>query len=150
MVRIRKDFQKRSVEKLFSLLEAFHKGMDRVYDQVIILGDVVDYGPNPREVLEFSMNLKPKLVLMGNHDYLVLKNKGDIWSHWTYQQLTPSHLKIIASFKSSPVMFPNQLTFVHASTVNNCKYMITSLDFKEAFTRLHTWISFLGTHTYKQ
>ena len=39
-------------------------------------------------------------------------------------------------------MFSNQLTFVHASTVNNCKYMITSLDFKEAFTRLHTWISF--------
>jgi len=119
------------------------------YDQVIILGDLVDYGPNPKEVLESVASLNPKLVLMGNHDYAVLKNKDDIWSRWTHHQLTPLHLKMIASFKCPPVIFSDQLTFVHASPTDNCKYMTSSLDFKKGFTNLHTRICFFG-HTHLQ
>lgn len=119
------------------------------YDQIIVLGDVLDYGPNPKEVLDLLVRLKPKLVLMGNHDYAVLKNRNDAWAHWTYSQLSPRYLGIIDSFEFSPVFFSERLVFLHTSFGDNCRYMTTPADFEEAFTGLQTHICFFG-HTHFQ
>jgi serine/threonine protein phosphatase 1 len=37
-------------------------------DLVVSVGDIVDRGPEPREVIEFFRNRKNSLVLMGNHE----------------------------------------------------------------------------------
>ncbi len=60
--------------------------------QVICLGDVLGYGPQPRECLDLIMQ-RTSLSLMGNHDYAVLyePNKFNIGAEtacfWTRQQL---------------------------------------------------------------
>ena len=60
--------------------------------QVICLGDVIGYGPQPRECLDMVMG-KAQTTLLGNHDYAVLfePNKFNIGAesacYWSRQQL---------------------------------------------------------------
>ncbi|MCX8196005.1 MAG: metallophosphatase family protein [Acidilobaceae archaeon] len=43
----------------------------RGYDEVWVLGDLVDYGPNPAEVIDVVRGLSPDIALRGNHDEAV-------------------------------------------------------------------------------
>lgn len=48
--------------------EALEAVLNQVsYDEVLFMGDVVDYGPNPKEVLDLLHYVKARMVL-GNHD----------------------------------------------------------------------------------
>jgi len=64
----------------------------RGIQQIVCLGDVIGYGPQPRECLDLVM-ARTKTALMGNHDYAVLlePNKFNIGAeaacYWTRQQL---------------------------------------------------------------
>lgn len=40
------------------------------YDELWVLGDLIDYGPNPREVIEFVRS-RATVVVRGNHDHAV-------------------------------------------------------------------------------
>jgi predicted phosphodiesterase len=42
--------------------------LPREYDELWILGDLVNYGPNPLEAVEFA-RAKASLVVRGNHDH---------------------------------------------------------------------------------
>jgi putative phosphoesterase len=41
------------------------------YDNLVFLGDLVGYGPQPNEVVDQLRQLHPKGALLGNHDYAV-------------------------------------------------------------------------------
>ncbi len=41
------------------------------WDQVWVLGDLVDYGPEPHVVVELVKDLRPDVIIMGNHDHAV-------------------------------------------------------------------------------
>ena len=64
----------------------------RKVDQIICLGDVIGYGPQPKECLDLIME-NVSVTLMGNHDYAVLyePNKFNMGAEaacfWTRQQL---------------------------------------------------------------
>ena len=44
------------------------------HDQVWVLGDMVDYGPEPHVVVDLVRGLKPELLVAGNHGYAVAYN----------------------------------------------------------------------------
>ena len=46
------------------------QALDERYDQLLCLGDLVDYGPSPREALQFLRERAPRIV-RGNHDTAV-------------------------------------------------------------------------------
>ncbi|MEM2021460.1 MAG: metallophosphoesterase family protein [Zestosphaera sp.] len=46
------------------------------WDYVWVLGDLVDYGPEPHVVIDLIRGLRPDVMVMGNHDYAVVTN-GD-------------------------------------------------------------------------
>lgn len=60
-------------------------------DQLILLGDYVDRGPNAKKVLEKVIQLKAEgaLVLKGNHEDMMIKalttNDEHAWKNWTYR-----------------------------------------------------------------
>jgi predicted phosphodiesterase len=58
-------------------LEALQAVLDDIarqtVDDIYCLGDVIGYGPNPRECLNLVQ--KCKLVLLGNHDYAALAGR---------------------------------------------------------------------------
>lgn len=41
------------------------------YDEIWVLGDLVDYGPEPHLVIDLIKGLRPELVIRGNHDHAV-------------------------------------------------------------------------------
>ncbi len=41
------------------------------WSDVWVLGDLVDYGPEPHLVVDLVRDLKPSIIVMGNHDYAV-------------------------------------------------------------------------------
>nr|BCJ78213.1 hypothetical protein [Niallia circulans] len=61
------------IDKLNKLLEL--AGYDPQRDQLILLGDYVDRGPDSRRVVEKVMELHRDgaIVLKGNHDYMMVK-----------------------------------------------------------------------------
>lgn len=41
------------------------------WDYVWVLGDLVDYGPEPHTVIDMVRDLRPDAIVVGNHDYAV-------------------------------------------------------------------------------
>src|SRR5438105_3854120 len=77
-----------NLEALQAVLEdAARHGADDIY----CLGDLVGYGPNPRECVDLAMRWN--LVLLGNHDQATLFNADGFGVHaaraisWTRSQL---------------------------------------------------------------
>ena len=44
----------------------------RGYDETLVLGDIVGYGPDPNAVIDAIRRLKPKAIVRGNHDKVAL------------------------------------------------------------------------------
>ena len=78
------------------------------YDELVCLGDVVGYGPQPNEVVERLRSLRPTVVLMGNHDYAVVT--GDTYGFssnaeraidWTRGEIGGEQREYLAKLKPS-------------------------------------------------
>lgn len=73
------------------------------YDSLLCLGDIVGYGPEPDAVIEELRTLKPKITLMGNHDYAVTTGDVSGFSHhaalaveWTRQQIRQENMQFLS------------------------------------------------------
>jgi len=54
--------------------------LPEVYDELWVLGDLVNYGPNPTAVIDFVKS-KATVVVSGNHDYSIGFNQDPRCSH---------------------------------------------------------------------
>src|SRR5262249_58832018 len=74
------------------LIDARQRG----YEQTLVLGDIVGYGPDPNAVIELIRDLKPKAIVRGNHDKVALgMNQAEGFhaaaraaAHWMLASLT--------------------------------------------------------------
>ena len=118
----------------FDALSAVLKDIaDRAVEQVICLGDVIGYGPQPAECLDAVM-AGCQICLMGNHDYAVLYEPSNFnigaeaACYWTRQQLEaePDAAKrekrwdflgsmLVKHVIESPEPRRGQMIFVHGS-----------------------------------
>jgi predicted phosphodiesterase len=76
------------------------------YDELLCLGDLVGYGPQPNEAVERIRELHPSIVLAGNHDSAVVSGDTDGFSEnaakavdWTMKQIREEHRQYLASLK---------------------------------------------------
>lgn len=93
-------------------------------EDIVCLGDVVGYGPEPREVLELTMKAV-RVSLMGNHDEAVLKGAQNFnaWAReaidWTREEIQSKDGKEGVRWEylqRMPLRFQtNGLYFVHGS-----------------------------------
>jgi putative phosphoesterase len=85
--------------------------LPRDYDQLWVLGDLVNYGPNPREVIDF-VHSRATLVIRGNHDHAIGWNEDPRCSgpfkamaaemgRFTQSALTEAEKKYLASLPLS-------------------------------------------------
>ena len=58
------------VSDIHANLEALQAVLRESHDELWVLGDLVNYGPNPSEVVEL-IRLHAALVVQGNHDYAI-------------------------------------------------------------------------------
>lgn len=74
------------------LLEVFQKAnFNHNKDQLICLGDIVDRGPNSKQVIEIMMTIKNLILILGNHDlcfveWMMFKHASETWKSCGGQQ----------------------------------------------------------------
>ncbi len=89
------------ISDVHSNLEALQAVLDDIYEheceEIICLGDLIGYGPNPRQVLRVATDLF-EFTLMGNHEEGILYQpvgfnwKAEASAWWTKDQLrSPRH-----------------------------------------------------------
>jgi putative phosphoesterase len=77
------------------------------YDALICLGDLVGYGAQPNEVVSEIRSLRPKAIVMGNHDCAVSTGETSGFVphavqavEWTRKNISPENLGYIASLRT--------------------------------------------------
>jgi len=86
------------------LEDANHVG----FDQIICLGDMVGYGPNPNECID-AIFAYDNNTIAGNHDWgaigkaelLIFNRDARDALNWTQAELTPDHLNLLTSLPTT-------------------------------------------------
>jgi diadenosine tetraphosphatase ApaH/serine/threonine PP2A family protein phosphatase len=120
------------------------------------LGDVVGYGPNPNECIEFLL-AQPHLeiCLTGNHDYAVIgkleladfNTDARLAVQWTREQLSEKHFQFLRE-RPDMVRMNDEFTLAHASPRHPIWEYITSAAIaRPNFAHFSTPICLVG-HTH--
>lgn len=143
---------------LHSNLEALEKSVEVArdnYDQVICLGDLVGYGPDPNAVVERVKELT-NVIIRGNHDKACcgITNAEDFnplarqSAVWTREELTAEHFAFLRSLPAGPIMM-NGFEIVHGSPADEDEYIFGAVQALPALRNLTTQTVFFG-HTHHQ
>lgn len=137
-----------NLEALEAILEAYSKLTECI---PICLGDIVGYGPNPRECIQ-TIRDRNILSLVGNHDHAAIEEMDISYFNpyakeavlWTRSILTESDLDFL---RSLPVIRSiGNLTLVHATPCDpeSWNYLFTLFDAQNNFKCFDTQICFVG------
>lgn len=140
-------------------LQALQAVLTRMADldvqSAICLGDIVGYGPSPKECLDLVVRCC-SVVVRGNHDEAVVdlrcasefNGAARKAIHWTNQVLGPMHLDALNRLKYVEVIIDDKVTCVHDCPVPGpSDYVHDSTMAAMAFNGLTTPICLLG-HTH--
>lgn len=95
------------------------------WDYLFVLGDLVDYGPEPHKVIEIVKELKPDAIVTGNHDFAVAFNTDchcaqEIHDLSEYTRLNISYKLLDKNYISWLSTLPKTLT----KEIDNIKFYI--------------------------
>jgi predicted phosphodiesterase len=100
------------------------------YGEVLCLGDLVGYGPDPNKVIE---RVRPiaKIIIRGNHDKacagITTAEDFNLYARlatqWTQEQLTKENFAFLHNLPNGPV-YVNGYALVHGSPVDEDEYIL--------------------------
>jgi diadenosine tetraphosphatase ApaH/serine/threonine PP2A family protein phosphatase len=125
------------------------------YDQTLVLGDLVGYGPNPNEVIERIKSLNPVAMIRGNHDkvasgleqpegFNAVARRAAIWTHET---LTAANRTWLAALPKGPIIVDDLIQICHGSPVDEDAYLFDELDAVRALKMMQRPLCLFG-HTH--
>ena len=143
---------------IHSNLEALEKCLalaEGKYDEVLCLGDLVGYGPDPNAVISRIQPLA-KVIVRGNHDKACcgLTDAEDFnflaraATEWTRTQLTPEHYEFLRNLPNGPIRVEG-IELVHGSPFDEDEYIFDSLGAVQAFQSADAPLVFFG-HSHHQ
>ena len=126
------------------------------YEQVVCLGDIVGYGPDPNEAIDQVQALNPVAVVRGNHDKACcgISNAEDFnpaaraAADWTRQQLRPENLTFLRQLDVGPLRV-GSFQIVHGSVRDEDEYVFQPREALVSLTQAEVPVTFLG-HTHFQ
>lgn len=136
-------------------LQAVLTAAEGRYEDILCLGDIVGYGPDPNEVTDW-VRRNIGAGIRGNHDKAAC-GIGDLSAlHfvarvailWTQEQLTPENLQYLEQLPQGPLRI-EEFQIVHGSVRDEDKYVVTQPDALEELRHLETELVFFG-HTHHQ
>jgi len=106
------------------------------YDQTLVLGDLVGYGPDPNEVVARVQALKPTAVIRGNHDKVAcgleqpegFNTVARIAAMWTHDTLSEANRQWLAELPKGPVSVDDLVEICHGSPFDEDAYVFDELD----------------------
>lgn len=126
------------------------------YDQVICLGDIVGYGPDPNEAIDRVQALNPAAVVRGNHDKACcgISNAEDFnpaaraAADWTRRHLRPENLTYLRQLDVGPLRV-GSFQIVHGSVRDEDEYVFQPREAQASLAQAEVPVTFLG-HTHFQ
>jgi diadenosine tetraphosphatase ApaH/serine/threonine PP2A family protein phosphatase len=108
----------------------------RGYDQTLVLGDIVGYGPDPNAVIERVQGLEPLAIVRGNHDKVAcgieqaegFNAVAKSAALWTLGALTPEHRSWLAALPEGPILVDSTIEICHGSPFDEDVYIFDELD----------------------
>jgi predicted phosphodiesterase len=108
----------------------------RLYDRVLVLGDLIGYGADPNAVVACIQQLKPTAIVRGNHDKIALgiaEAEGfnvvaKSAARWTIDALTPEHRQWLIDLPQGPLQVDEVVEICHGSPYDEDAYIFDELD----------------------
>lgn len=143
----------------FEALEAVLKHAKGRYDKLVCLGDLVGYGPDPNEVLEWAretIESEGARMIRGNHDKACCgldsiedyNPAAQASSIWTADVLSDGNLEFLRELAMGPVD-AGGFDLVHGAPSDEDEYIITTNDAAGMREHLRASVTFFG-HTHLQ
>lgn len=137
-------------------LEAVLAQVDKNFDQVVCLGDLVGYGPEPNEVIHRVRELAAVAVVRGNHDKAScgISNAEEfnpiarVAASWTRQQLRPENLSYLRQLDLGPQRV-GSFQIVHGSVRDEDEYVLQPQEARASLLAAEVGVTFCG-HTHLQ
>lgn len=128
---------------------------ERGYDDTLVLGDIVGYGPDPNAVIDMVRNLKPKAIVRGNHDKVALgMNQAEGFhaaaraaAHWMLESLTEHNREWLVALPMGPTIIDGEIEICHGAPFDEDAYIFDELDARHAFEAATAPVCFYG-HTH--
>ena len=128
---------------------------DGKYDKILCCGDIVGYGANPNEVVEW-VRANVTSCVRGNHDKAAAGLENLEWFNpfardsalWTQAHLTEENLSYLKLMHRGPLRLGN-LQLMHGSPVDEDEYLVGRDDAQQVAYYLDVPYSFFG-HTHLQ
>jgi predicted phosphodiesterase len=140
---------------LEALQACLERGSAAGFDRILCCGDIVGYGPNPREVMDL-MDRVEVFSIRGNHDR-VAAGLGDPTQFnpaarlailWTQSQLNETYRLRLAALPRGPVPVTEEAQLVHGSARDEDAYVTCVRDARGALETAAPAITFFG-HTHE-
>jgi len=138
-------------------LEAVLRTAAGHYDRVLCLGDLVGYGGDPNQVVDWARE-HCAFVVRGNHDKAStgVDQEELEWFNpvarqaalWTYASLTPENAAYVSNLPQGPLEVDG-FQLVHGSPFDEDEYVLNPDEAGQAFGYLQTRLAFFG-HTHVQ
>jgi diadenosine tetraphosphatase ApaH/serine/threonine PP2A family protein phosphatase len=108
----------------------------RLYDQTLVLGDVIGYGADPNAVIDRVQALEPIAMVRGNHDKVAFGiEEADGFNpiaksaaSWMLEVLTPEHRAWVAALPAGPRAICDMVEICHGSPFDEDAYIFDELD----------------------
>ena len=108
----------------------------RVFEQTLVLGDLVGYGGDPNAVVERIQGLAPVAIVRGNHDKVacgVEQAEGfnavaRSAAKWTLDVLKPAYREWLAALPEGPIDVDEVIQICHGSPFDEDAYIFDELD----------------------
>lgn len=143
------------ISDIHANLEALTKALDVIDeqkpDEIICLGDVVGYGPDPNQCVDLIRD-RAQVVLMGNHDYAVThteatENFNPVAKEavfWTREQISEDNLNFLSVLPYTHKR--DKVYFVHSTPFEpqEWHYVFTLNDALSQFAYFDEMVCFIG------
>lgn len=109
---------------------------ERGFDDTLVLGDLVGYGPDPNLVVERILALAPIAIVRGNHDKVAcgidqaegFNAVARSAAKWTLEMLTAEHRDWLAALPEGPTIVDDLVEICHGSPFDEDAYIFDELD----------------------
>lgn len=127
----------------------------RAVSRFVILGDLVGYGAQPNQVLDRVQELKPRIMVRGNHDRACAWIDEDanfslparMAATWTRERLTRDHLRFLQEIPEGPAWVGDEYEVAHGSPMDEDAYLLHPREALRAFEGFSSQLCFFG-HTH--
>ena len=140
---------------IHSNLEALTQAIKKIksigYDELICLGDIIGYGPDPEPCLDIIFE-EAKYIIKGNHEaaigepeHLKMFNKYARESIlWTLEHISEKYIRLLSYLRDKLIF--NGIQFAHSNPFNhtNWNYISSFRDAEKYFTYMHENLCFVG------